>query len=184
MSFANLLIGDFTDNAPAALASVGVGHFIMKGDKRGRCRQCAKDKKRREILYKCRQCNVFLCPDCFQPYHHDLLRNRQKIVLLAKFWAVCWPIFIEGCMGKKSSKNKQKLKKKQKTIIQKKKKFIKYIKERGSRFEPCSHPLTFVNNMCSIAVDQCLNFVVHQMCLLFFKRNLKFSVVVFCSTVC
>ena len=76
MSLAKLLIGDFTDNAPAALASVGVGHFIMTGDKRGRCRQCAKDKKRREILYKCRHCNVSLCPDCFQPYHRDLLRNR------------------------------------------------------------------------------------------------------------
>ena len=45
MSLAKLLIGDFTDNGTAALASIDAGHFIMKGDKRGRCRQCAKQQR-------------------------------------------------------------------------------------------------------------------------------------------
>ncbi|MCG8074811.1 MAG: hypothetical protein JAY75_01030 [Candidatus Thiodiazotropha taylori] len=76
MNLAKLLISDFTDNETAALATVQAGHFSSKGEKRGRCRQCSKDKRRRDVIWMCRQCNIHLCVDCFQPYHRDLAKNK------------------------------------------------------------------------------------------------------------
>lgn len=76
MALAKLMIGDYTENEGAALATVEAGHFVMKGEKRGRCRQCSQDKRRREIITKCRQCNVHLCTDCFARYHRNLAKNQ------------------------------------------------------------------------------------------------------------
>lgn len=75
-SFAKLLIGDYSGNEKAALATVGVGHYVKKAEKRGRCRQCRKNGRRREISYICMECNVHLCPDCFHPFHRDLAVNK------------------------------------------------------------------------------------------------------------
>lgn len=77
MNLAKLLIGDYKENDRAALATISNGHFPEKGEKRGRCRQCSKTQRRREVLNKCKECNIHLCTDCFEPYHRDLARNRR-----------------------------------------------------------------------------------------------------------
>lgn len=75
-NLAKQLIGDYTDNERAALATISAGHYVKKGERRGRCRQCAKKKCRRDIIYICGQCNVHLCPtNCFEQYHRDVARN-------------------------------------------------------------------------------------------------------------
>ena len=76
MNLAKLLIGDYKENERAALATISSGHFPEKGKKRGRCRQCSKNQRRREVLNRCKECNIHLCTDCFEPYHRDLARNR------------------------------------------------------------------------------------------------------------
>lgn len=75
MALAKQLIGDYVENERAALATITAGHFPKKAPKRGRCRQCSKQKLRREIVNMCSQCNVHLCIDCFQPWHRDMLKN-------------------------------------------------------------------------------------------------------------
>ena len=76
MNLAKLLIGDYQENDLAALATSTGGHYPKNGEKRGRCRQCSKQKRRREVMNMCIHCNVHLCVDCFKPYHVDLLKNR------------------------------------------------------------------------------------------------------------
>ena len=76
MNLAKLLIGDYSENKRASLATVTAGHFPKLGDKHRRCRQCSKTKRRKETKNTCAQCNVHLCVDCFQPYHADLVKNQ------------------------------------------------------------------------------------------------------------
>ena len=76
MNLAKLLIGDYKENERAALATISNGHFPEKGEKRGRCRQCSKNQQRREVLNRCKECNIHLCTDCFEPYHRNLALNR------------------------------------------------------------------------------------------------------------
>lgn len=43
----------------------------MKHTKRGKCKQCAAEKRRHEVFIQCKQCKVFLCIDngCFEKWH-------------------------------------------------------------------------------------------------------------------
>ena len=77
MALAKQLIGEYTENSKAALATVSSGHFPKKGAKKGRCRQCSKNNIRREPINMCVQCQVHLCIDCFQPWHRDLVNKRN-----------------------------------------------------------------------------------------------------------
>ena len=76
MNLAKLLIGDYRENEKEALATISNGHFPEKGEKWGRCRQCSKNQRRREVLNRCKECNIHLFTDCFEPYHRSLARNR------------------------------------------------------------------------------------------------------------
>lgn len=79
MELARLLIGGYVENERVALATIGAGHHPKTAEdkKKGRCRWCSKKKVRREVINTCGQCKVHLCTDCFQPYHRDLIKQRQ-----------------------------------------------------------------------------------------------------------
>ncbi|XP_067676851.1 glutamine-dependent NAD(+) synthetase-like isoform X1 [Haliotis asinina] len=47
----------------------GTHHWPSTAQKRGRCRQCSRAGKRRDIKYRCSKCHVYLCINCFEPYH-------------------------------------------------------------------------------------------------------------------
>ena len=77
MNLAKQLIGDYKENGRAALATISNGNFPEKGEKRGRCRQCSKNGRRREVITRCKECSIHLCTDCFEPYHRSLAHNRM-----------------------------------------------------------------------------------------------------------
>lgn len=47
----------------------GLSHWPAEMDKKRTCKQCAKNKIRRERIHGCEQCGVNLCIPCFKPYH-------------------------------------------------------------------------------------------------------------------
>jgi len=73
-NLAKQLIGDYKENDLATLATMNVGHFPTNSDKRGRCRQCSKTKRRHECMSKCLECNVHICIPCFKDWHMDLIK--------------------------------------------------------------------------------------------------------------
>ncbi|KAH3797952.1 piggyBac transposable element-derived protein 4-like [Dreissena polymorpha] len=77
MNLSRQLIGDYCDNgsAVAKLATVKAGHFPGQAEKRGRCRQCAKEKRRRECHVICLECQVHICVPCFKDWHVDLANS-------------------------------------------------------------------------------------------------------------
>ena len=55
---------------PRPRPSLEEGHKLVACDRRRRCKQCSKEKKRKEIKWCCAQCHVGLCPGvCFDKYH-------------------------------------------------------------------------------------------------------------------
>lgn len=74
MNLAKQLIGTHrtqTEQVLGPLDPQNSCHFPRKS-KKGRCRECAKHKKRTEPTVKCVACNVNLCINCFEPYHKSL----------------------------------------------------------------------------------------------------------------
>ena len=50
----------------------GLAHMPVKAAKRGRCRHCSLDGRRRESVMSCQACGFSLCLECFEPYHHTI----------------------------------------------------------------------------------------------------------------
>jgi hypothetical protein len=78
MALAKQLIADYRGSRKRKLKSntdnCGNAHWPVKNEKRGRCKQCTKNKRRHEVFIKCSQCDVFLCVDndCFKKWHQNM----------------------------------------------------------------------------------------------------------------
>nr|XP_006813060.1 PREDICTED: uncharacterized protein LOC102802759 [Saccoglossus kowalevskii] len=60
-------------------------HHLVKGEGRGAsCRMCIKIGRKTQkghyvySVYKCNECGISLCRDCFLPYHHEITCNAGK----------------------------------------------------------------------------------------------------------
>ena len=78
MALAQQLIGTYRGSRKRKLTSVidncGNAHWPTKFEKKGRCKLCYKNKRRREVLIGCKQCGINLCleEDCFAKWHSQL----------------------------------------------------------------------------------------------------------------
>ena len=72
-NFARQLISNYRGTrkrrSQSNLEENGEGHWPVKCEKMKRCRQCAKQGRRRESLYGCELCKVPLCVVCFKDFH-------------------------------------------------------------------------------------------------------------------
>ncbi|XP_052267419.1 piggyBac transposable element-derived protein 4-like [Dreissena polymorpha] len=75
MNLSKQLIGDYCENGAAKMATVKAGHFPGHSEKRGRCRQCTKQKRRHECNVICLECNVHICVPCFKDWHVELAKS-------------------------------------------------------------------------------------------------------------
>ena len=75
MKLAHQLIGDYWGKRKRESIGEhqtrGFSHWPTDMDKKRTCKQCAKNKIRRERIYGCEQCGVNLCVGCFKPYHRE-----------------------------------------------------------------------------------------------------------------
>lgn len=77
-NLARKLIGTFRGTrkrkTPPNIDNCGNAHWPSKFPKRGRCRMCSKENRRREIYLGCSQCNIHLCVEhnCFLRFHQQL----------------------------------------------------------------------------------------------------------------
>ncbi|XP_033760410.1 piggyBac transposable element-derived protein 1-like [Pecten maximus] len=60
---------------PTTMDTTGHQHWPEILNKKGRCRQCSKSGRRREVISGCSHCNVKLCVGCFKDYHQSLLNE-------------------------------------------------------------------------------------------------------------
>lgn len=80
MALAQQMIGQYRGlrkrKAPAVIGNCGMAHWPIHFEKAARCKQCIKEKRRREVLTGCQQCNVRLCikNNCFVKFHEELLK--------------------------------------------------------------------------------------------------------------
>lgn len=80
IALAQQLIGSYRCSSKTVLSvldSFGNGHWPMIYPKRGRCKQCAVEQRRCEVLLGCKQCGIRLCVknDCFFRYHMIHMMN-------------------------------------------------------------------------------------------------------------
>jgi hypothetical protein len=80
MALGQQLIGTYRGSRKRKLVSVvdncGNAHWPTKFEKKGRCKLCYQNKRRREVKLGCKQCDIYLCvdDDCFAKYHSQLLQ--------------------------------------------------------------------------------------------------------------
>ena len=75
MKLAHQLIGDYWGKRKRESIGEhqtrGFSHWPTDMDKKRTCKQCAKNKIRRERIYGSEQCGVNLCVGRFKPYHRE-----------------------------------------------------------------------------------------------------------------
>ncbi|KAK3108149.1 hypothetical protein FSP39_002030 [Pinctada imbricata] len=75
IKLAHQLLGDFWGKRKresiGERQTQGLFHWPIEMDKKRTCKQCSKQKIRKEPKTGCEQCNVNLCVGCFKPYHQE-----------------------------------------------------------------------------------------------------------------
>ncbi|KAK3108956.1 hypothetical protein FSP39_019728 [Pinctada imbricata] len=75
IKLAHQLLGDFWGKRKresiGERQTQGLFHWPIEIDKKRTCKQCSKQKIRKEPKTGCEQCNVNLCVGCFKPYHQE-----------------------------------------------------------------------------------------------------------------
>ncbi|XP_033759441.1 piggyBac transposable element-derived protein 3-like [Pecten maximus] len=75
MKLAKLLIGNYRMARKRRRVSNkdlhGIGHWPKESVKRGRCKNCSKNRKRSDVKWECSGCAAHLCVKCFEEYHKN-----------------------------------------------------------------------------------------------------------------